>query len=337
MPTPAPNKPAAALPDGIEIFKAGRRTADSGVIYVITEADVAASAAAYVPQIHEAPLTVGHPEGNLPAYGWVAGLEAGAGGVLKSSHKQVEPQFAEMVGAGRFKKRSASFYLPDDPTNPVPGVWYLRHVAYLGDKPPAVKGLKDIQFSEDANSRAVNFSESTTQEHDVSKELQDQLDAANKKLADETAAREAAEGRAKTAETQAANFSEQAKAQQQAAHASFAEAQVEAGKLLPKDKASAVAVLNTLAAVQTVEFSEGNATVKVSPLEFVKNLIAGAKPAVSFGEFAPANTQALQQIQPGVAKGKTDAEIDTAAKAYSRAHKVDYAEALGAVTASFTA
>ena len=42
-------------------------------------------------------------------------------------------------------------------------------------------------------------------------------------------------------------------------------------------------------------------------------------------------------MQPGAAKGKSDAEIDQAAKAYMRQHKVDYSEALGAVTSSFTA
>ena len=52
-------------------------------------------------------------------------------------------------------------------------------------------------------------------------------------------------------------------------------------------------------------------------------------------EFAPGGSAA--QVQPGTAKGKSDAEIDKAAKTYMRQHKVDYAEALSAVTSSFAA
>ncbi|OIO04834.1 MAG: hypothetical protein AUJ49_02085, partial [Desulfovibrionaceae bacterium CG1_02_65_16] len=47
----------------------------------------------------------------------------------------------------RFKKISASFYLPDSPANPAPGVFYLRHVGFLGAAAPAVKGLKPVAFA----------------------------------------------------------------------------------------------------------------------------------------------------------------------------------------------
>jgi hypothetical protein len=240
-----------------------------------------------------------------------------------------------MVKAERFKKRSASFYAPDDPSNPKPGVWYLRHVAFLGAQPPAVKGLKDIEFSEAAD--AVNFSETvTTQESDdMDKELQEKLAAAEKQLQAEKDARTKAEAerdsataKADKAEKDVANFSEQAKQQRHAAHVSFAEAQVKAGTLLPKDKGAAVAVLDTLAAQsQPVEFSEGDTTKKVSPLEFVKGLIEGAKPKVQFGEHASGTVH-----DHGAAAGKSDAEIDKAAQDYMRKNKVSYAEALTAVT-----
>ena len=64
-----------------------------------------------------------------------------------------------MVRAGRFKKVSASFYTPDSPHNPVPGVYYLRHVGFLGAQPPAVKGLAPVP---------VNFAEGDTEEGCVS-------------------------------------------------------------------------------------------------------------------------------------------------------------------------
>jgi hypothetical protein len=328
------------LPDGIEIFRAGTRTADNGKVYTITAADVAAAAAAYSPALHEAPLTVGHPESNRPAYGWVAGLQAD-GDVLKTTHRQVEPHFAEMVEAGRFKKRSASFYAPDDPANPKPGVWYLRHVAWLGAQPPAVKGLKDIEFSEAAD--AVNFSDPVEPKEPQSmktpEQLQAELDAANTTLKAEKDAREKAEQerdanakRATAAEGQVANFGEQAKQQRHDANVSFCESQVKAGKLLPKDKGAAVAVLDALAGGEAVSFSEGDATKKVSPAEFVKGLIEGSKPKVEFGEHAAGRTAADLAD-----KGDSDAEIDKKAKAYQAQNKVSYSEALTAVTASFSA
>ena len=38
---------------------------------------------------------------------------------------------------------------PNSTNNPVPGVYYLRHVGFLGAQPPAVKGLKDVAFAEE--------------------------------------------------------------------------------------------------------------------------------------------------------------------------------------------
>ena len=349
---PATTTPPATLPstlpDGIEIFRAGRHLDDAGVAHHFSEADLDGMAASYSPALREAPLTVGHPKDNLPAYGWVKAVARTPAGTLAITPHQVEPQFAEMVQAGRFKKRSASFYPPHAPNNPTPGKWYLRHVAFLGAQPPAVAGLKDIQFSEDDAGGAVSFSEpataepSTQEPDDMSKELQEQLakvqadlaaanEATTKAQADAAAHKKAADD----AQAQAASFAEKARADRKAGFVSFAETQVQAGRLLPKDKDMAVATLDALADATPVEFSEGDATRKVSPAQWLQDLIAKAQPSVSFGEFAPGH--AAGQVQPGAAKGKSDAEIDQAAKAYMRQHKVDYSEALGAVTSSFTA
>ncbi|NMM75381.1 hypothetical protein B2J88_20240 [Rhodococcus sp. SRB_17] len=341
---PATTTPPAALPDGIEIFRAGRHLDDAGVAHHFSEADLDGMAASYSPALREAPLTVGHPKDNLPAYGWVKAVARTAAGALAITPHQVEPQFAEMVQAGRFKKRSASFYPPHAPNNPTPGKWYLRHVAFLGAQPPAVAGLKDIEFSEGDQAGAVNFSETvtTTQEpDDMSKTLQEQLEAAQAQLAAEKTARERAEAdaakhkaAATEAQEKATSFAEKARTDRKAGFVSFAESQVQAGRLLPKDKDMAVATLDALADVQPVEFAEGDSTRKVSPAQWLQDLIAAAKPAVNFGEFAPGNTGS--QAQAGAAKGKSDAEVDQAADAYMRQHKVSYAEALTAVTASFT-
>jgi hypothetical protein len=128
----------------------------NGTVLTFSEADLKASARAYDPALHEAPLVVGHPKADAPAYGWVKALVYADG--LHADPCQVDGAFAEMVSAGRFKKVSASFYTPDAPANPVPGVYYLRHVGFLGAQPPAVKGLKQVEFA-GSESGTVEFSE----------------------------------------------------------------------------------------------------------------------------------------------------------------------------------
>ena len=139
----------------LHIFKPGRQTAMNGLTLEFSESDLAASAAAYDPAKHEAPIVIGHPKHDAPAYGWVKSLATADDGLQAEPH-QVDAAFAELVEAGRYKKISASFYLPDAPNNPVPGVYYLRHVGFLGAQPPAVKGLKAAEFA-DAEDGVVEF------------------------------------------------------------------------------------------------------------------------------------------------------------------------------------
>lgn len=141
----------------IQIFKPGKHVAMSGAALSFSETDLAATAAAYDPAKHEAPLVVGHPKHDDPAYGWVGKL-AFADGALDVEPVQVNADFAELVASGSFKKISASFYSPDSPSNPVPGVYYLRHVGFLGAQPPAVKGLRNPSFA-DAEDGVVEFAE----------------------------------------------------------------------------------------------------------------------------------------------------------------------------------
>lgn len=143
----------------IHISSPGTHVDSAGREWTFTEADFAASAAAYDPARHEAPIVVGHPRHDLPAYGWVKSLAAGADG-LTADPAQVDAAFSELVQAGRFKKISASFFPPASPHNPVPGVWYLRHVGFLGAQPPAVKGLRQVEFADgDDDIVTVEFGE----------------------------------------------------------------------------------------------------------------------------------------------------------------------------------
>ncbi len=132
----------------LEIFKPGTHTDATGRTITFTADDLKKTAAAYDPEKYEAPLVVGHPRTDAPAYGWTKSLSF-AEDRLRAEPDQVEAQFAELVNAGRFKKISSKFWLPDAPGNPVPGVYYLHHIGFLGAAAPAVKGLKSASFAAD--------------------------------------------------------------------------------------------------------------------------------------------------------------------------------------------
>ncbi len=131
----------------IHLFRAGIHRASDGSLYTVTDTHLAASAAGYNPALHEAPLVIGHPKHAAPAYGAVGRL-AFAAPDLYAHPCNVEPSFAELVRAKRFSRVSASFYVPSSPDNPKPGVYYLRHVGFLGAQAPALKGLKPVDWGE---------------------------------------------------------------------------------------------------------------------------------------------------------------------------------------------
>lgn len=131
-----------------EIFKPGTFTAEGGQVVNFTSAMLAEVASSYNPALHEAPMVAGHPKNDDPAYGWIRGVTY-EDDRLMADPDQVDTAFADMVAAGRFKKRSASFYPPKHPGNPTPGKWHLKHVGFLGAVPPSVKGLKEVAFAED--------------------------------------------------------------------------------------------------------------------------------------------------------------------------------------------
>ena len=131
----------------IQIFKAGRRIAENGTAYDITAAEVLECAECYDPTKHEAPLVIGHPKTDDPAWGWAEKLKADNAGELYADFKEVDDGVKGLVAAKRYKKVSASFYPPAHPANPVPGKWYLRHVGLLGAVPPSVKRMGAVGFA----------------------------------------------------------------------------------------------------------------------------------------------------------------------------------------------
>ena len=164
-----PDQPAQ--PQWIEIFTAGTHTDASGKKMTFTEAHLDEIVASYDPALHEAPVVVGHPKTDDPALGWVAALKR-EGKSLYNLERDVLPEFEAARDAGQYRKRSASFYLPNSPGNPTPGKLYLRHVGWLGAMPPAVKGMADklkqgaAAFNEDDGEGVIEF-------HDMAVEFGD--------------------------------------------------------------------------------------------------------------------------------------------------------------------
>lgn len=149
---------AASTPKPLHIFKPGRWTTMHGESIEFSEADLQAIAQAYDPKVSKAPLVVGHPKTDDPAKGWAKSLTATERGLYATTDK-VDPEFAEAVRSGAYGTVSAKFYRPTDPNNPTPGVWYLRHIGFLGAQSPAVKGLDAPEFAGADDDGCVCFQE----------------------------------------------------------------------------------------------------------------------------------------------------------------------------------
>ena len=133
----------------VHVFKAGPQTSAQGVQRTFSADDLKEVANSYDPEVHSAPLVIGHSGDNdsVPAYGWIRGFSQ------KGDDLYADVEFTDvakdLVKGGHYRKVSISFYSPDSPINPHKGKWSARHLALLGAAPPAVKGLEPFSFSEE--------------------------------------------------------------------------------------------------------------------------------------------------------------------------------------------
>lgn len=336
----------------IEIFRAGTHTAASGRSVTITDAELDAIAAGYDAAAHEAPIVVGHPETDAPAYGWVGRLRVEAGR-LQAEATQLDPAFAELVRAGRFKKISASFYAPDSPANPRPGQWYLKHVGFLGAAPPAVKGLKQVAFNA-AEAGIETFAETWTlglvarlfgslrdmligqfgqeaADRALPRDAIDTIATAEPPLPapaasftdppppkeppmpeDAAAAAAALEARERKLREDEAAFAERQAAARRTEDEAFAAGLVQQGRLPKSLQATAATLLARAADGDAVSFSEGAAA--ETDRAALRRLLAALPPAVEFREVAGNDATVLPP-------GASAAEIERAAEALIAAEK----------------
>jgi hypothetical protein len=350
----------------LHIFRAGtHRPMDGGTI-AFASADIAAIARAYDPAKHEAPIVIGHPRTSSPAYGWIGALAA-EGDDLYATPRQVEPAFAEMVRAGRYKKISARFYGPTHPANPAPGVYYLDHVGFLGGAAPAVKGLREVEFAaDDAETVTVEFA---APERGTLAGVLGELGALLAGLRDRLAGAEpspsfadppaptttppperspAVDDAARAAELQqqleAANarlaqFAEAEDRRRREANRDFVEQVVREARLPAGLAPRATALLDALDAEATISFAEGERTLSESPRAALQALLRALPPRVALGEVNPpgpesGDTVAFAEV-PGTQVDPERLALHNRVVAYQRAHPgTDYMTALRAVGVS---
>jgi len=156
--------------DWIEVFRAGRYPQGE-----FTEEHLREIAETYDPSWHEAPVVVGHPRTDDPAYGWVSAVKA-EGGRLLVKLRQVVPEFADAVRRGLYKKVSVALSRVIGK-----GRWYLKHVGFLGAAAPQVKGLAPVTFVADEGDVVLEVSFGKEDEMDVER-LRKDLEKAQARL-----------------------------------------------------------------------------------------------------------------------------------------------------------
>lgn len=308
----------------IEIFKPGTFTSVEGQTVTFTTADLASMAAAYDPQTDPAPLVIGHPKLDDPAWGWVQSLEM-QGDRLVATVGEIEPAFAEALTAGRYKRISAQIYPKGHVRSPKPESPYLKHVGALGAAPPAVKGLKPIHpvsmsEEEQASCATIELELSTPKEKTV--KTPEEISFAER-VADIVARENALKAGEDALAAERVKAAKQASADLHADAVSFAEGLVSQAKLAPPAKDRVIFLIDALGNAAAAEgasalsFGEGDKA--ESPVVAFKKLFDAAQPLVSLGEHAkPGNEanedgeadpqaiadQALSYIEEQRAKGK---------------------------------
>lgn len=334
----------------LELFRAG----DYGNKGSYSAADIDSMIANYNPATHEAPIVMGHPEHDAPAFGWIDQLKRD-GDTLLGMPRQVPADFEELVKTGRFKKRSISFYR----TASGPA---LRHVGFLGAMPPEVKGLADAKFSS-ADFEAIEFKEEQGMTpEDVKKSFMESLKeffsemlpkkAANtgtdQEAIDKAVAAVTTRFESKFTELQTSLDAEKKareKAEQSAAtgaQSSFAEKQIARVKTAKRwvpafDKMGLPQIFTELAKNETViSFGEGDKKTEKKPAELLADFMISLSEIVPTGELAAgaqktSSGKLVQFNEPANANFAVDEEsvaLAEAAQELATKEKISFGDAL---------
>ena len=264
----------------IRILKPGTFTDVRGTKVTFTRDDLVGLAGSYDRDADPAPLVVGHPGLDAPAYGWVGEL-AMDGDTLVARPSEIAPAFADAVAAGHYRKVSPQLYPPAHPGNPKPGAWYLQHVGFLGGAAPAIKGLGTVAFSQAADAAPLVT---------IDQEIPMSENPDTIALSEHESATGALQARIDQLEADARDRDDRdataAAATRHDQNVAFAEGLIAAATLAPAAKDKVVGLMDLLDAETVVSFGEGDAAAQ-TPLAAFRSLFDAAQPVVSLGELAP--------------------------------------------------
>ncbi len=278
-----------------QIFSTGNHTDSKGNTKEWTTEDLDKIVYQFENVHKNAPVCVGHPQSNSPAYAWLDKVKR-IGNGLYCTFKDVQDEFKTAVNKGLFKNRSISL---DKDLN-------IRHLAFLGGQAPAVKGLEQFCFENQENDIVVEFSDY----EDVN---------IQEKERDEKLETEDLKEQLKTKDEEIAKLKREAEEQKQAQKVKefeeFADNAISNGNILPKHKESIVNILTACDAAGTFNFSdEEKAGVEVVK-DFISELkmmnfedIAINKDAQEKQDFSDAKSYALEIQKIVKEKGCTEAQ-----------------------------
>lgn len=154
----------AGFDDWFEVFRTGEQTDSQGRKKTFTTDDLDSMVANH-DATQPAPLVVGHPKTDDPAYGWTEGLKRD-GELLLAKARPTVPAFEEAVKNEIYPNRSVSI-------TPTDNGWKLKHIGFLGAAAPAVEGMPRLQFSTDPNAHTFEFSLSEDDAQPIKNVLRD--------------------------------------------------------------------------------------------------------------------------------------------------------------------
>jgi hypothetical protein len=289
----------------------------------VTAADLSALAAAYDPARYRAPVVIGHPEDDHPAWGWVSEASTDDTGLWLTV--DLLPEMAELIRDRRYGQVSVALWTPEAPGNPAPGAYALKHLGFLGAVPPAVKGLAPVRLSEDP-ARREGVAVITCEEHP----MPDVTPAAPPADAVTLSEREAAIA------TREAALARRERELRQAQYRAEVEAHVAAGRITAAEVSGLVAVLEALNTAPTVQLSEAES---IAPQDALRAHLAALPPRVTLGEHAAPDRSAddaghrLPKVPAGYRLSEAGLDLHTRAVQYQAAHPaVDYLTAVRAVS-----
>jgi hypothetical protein len=152
MSTNAKTQTFAGFDDYVEVFRSGTHTDSSGNRQEWTDAHLDQIVANFDAN-DSAPVVIGHPKTDSPAWGWVEGLKRDGSGLFAKFNK-LAPQFVEWAKAGHVRNRSVKIL-------PTAKGYKLGHVGFLGAAPPAIEGLAPVQFDANQPGQVFEFALNT--------------------------------------------------------------------------------------------------------------------------------------------------------------------------------